>query len=79
MIEAKFSDEFIHENRGPTMEGTCIAFAVLTTIFVPLRFWARTIRMAALGFDDVLILAAYIVNLGLCALGIREYYHLLPT
>ncbi|KAK4167026.1 integral membrane protein [Cladorrhinum sp. PSN259] len=70
MAKEQLSDEFIRENRGPTMIAICIAFAILTTIFVPLRFWARRTRAASFGFDDVLILAAYIVNLGLCALGI---------
>ncbi|KAK4226275.1 integral membrane protein [Podospora fimiseda] len=68
--EHQFSEEYIRETRGPMMIGICIAFAVLTTIFVPLRFWARRIRAATFGFDDVLIIAAYIVNLACCALGI---------
>ncbi|KAK3377394.1 integral membrane protein [Lasiosphaeria ovina] len=62
--------DFLNETRGGALVGISIGFAVITSVVVPLRFYARTLRPASFGLDDFLILAAYIFNLALCALGI---------
>lgn len=50
-----------------------IAFIVLNTLFVGLRFVARLlVKKAELGWDDWLLIPAYILNIGLCAAGIGE-------
>lgn len=46
----------------------CIVFLVLNTFFVILRFIARfRLKQSKLGWDDILIIAGYFANVGLCA------------
>ncbi|KAK3997841.1 putative integral membrane protein [Cladorrhinum sp. PSN332] len=61
-------DQLKNEDQGPMVTAVCIAFMVLTTVFLCLRVWASRIRAAKFGVDDGLMFAAYIVNLGLCIL-----------
>ena len=50
---------------------TCIAFIVLDTVFVGLRFLSRTVKKGVeLGWDDWLILPAWATNIGVCAVSI---------
>ncbi|KAL9052264.1 MAG: hypothetical protein Q9162_005521 [Coniocarpon cinnabarinum] len=45
-----------------------VAFIVLNTVFVALRIIARFhLKQQKFGMDDALILAAYVINIGLCA------------
>jgi hypothetical protein len=50
-----------------------IVFIILNTIFVILRCYARFITKAAYGWDDYLIFASFISNIGLCAVSISTY------
>ena len=54
--------------RGNILLGVAIAAMLLTSVVVVLRFYAKTLGGARMGYDDSLIHAAYITNLGLCAL-----------
>lgn len=60
------------EDTGDRLVGICIAFIILTTLFIALRFFSRHFTVATFGLDDVFMLAAYFVDLGLCAIGIGE-------
>ena len=56
-----------------------IVFIILNTIFVILRFYARSITKTAYGWDDYLIIASFISNISLCVVSISMYalfYHL---
>ncbi|KAK3385665.1 integral membrane protein [Podospora didyma] len=74
MMAARAADpppaDIMNENRGGVMIGLSVAFIVLTSIVVPLRFYARAFRSTSFGLDDGLIIAAYFVNLALCGVGI---------
>ncbi|KAJ2902909.1 integral membrane protein [Zalerion maritima] len=62
--------EYMDVNRGPILVGISIGLAVTTTLILGGRFYAKRFGGAPLGLDDVFLTAAYIVNLGMCALGI---------
>lgn len=67
------SSEFLAEDRSQVLVDISIAFIVLTTVVLAARFYAR--RFQGLGgfhADDAFVLAAYVVNLGMCAVGISE-------
>lgn len=67
------SSEFLAEDRSQVLVDISIAFIVLTTVVLAARFYAR--RFQGLGgfhADDAFVLAAYVVNLGMCAVGIGE-------
>ncbi len=68
------TEEYLNEYSGGTLIGLSIGFAALTTVVLVLRFYARVItRRVSLGLDDAFLVAAYIVNLGMRALGISEW------
>lgn len=67
------SSEFLAEDRSQVLVEISIAFIILTTVVLAARFYAR--RFQGLGgfhADDAFVLAAYVVNLGMCAVGISE-------
>ena len=66
------SQDYIDEYIGNRLINTAIAFIVLDTIFVALRCWSRYLQKAPVGWDDLLIIPAYISCLSLCICGIRE-------
>lgn len=69
---------FLAEDRSQVLVDISIAFIVLTTVVLAARFYAR--RFQGLGgfhADDAFVLAAYVVNLGMCAVGISESRSLL--
>lgn len=58
----------------PSLVAVAITFIVLDTIFIVLRFISRTlIQKASVGLDDLLIVPAYAMNVGLCAIAIGMY------
>ncbi|KAH6693896.1 integral membrane protein [Plectosphaerella plurivora] len=61
----------LEEDTGPVLEGVSIVFAILTTIFLGLRFYSKQFTGAA-GFtiDDIFLAIAYVLNLVMCALGV---------
>lgn len=51
----------------------CILYIVLDVFFVSLRFISRfIIRRSEIGWDDWLILPAFICNVAACAAGLRK-------
>lgn len=50
----------------------CICLIALDTFFFVLRYFARLwIKPIPLGLDDVLLFSAYVINIGLCSVGLR--------
>ncbi|KAH7121301.1 hypothetical protein B0J11DRAFT_491377 [Dendryphion nanum] len=56
--------------QGYLFENTAIAFIVLSTVFVALRFYARYVANKRIMGDDLLLIAALIGNYGLCGVSI---------
>lgn len=70
---ADVSPEFLAEDRSQVLVHISISFIALTTIVLAARFYARRFQgLAGFHADDAFVLAAYIVNLGMCAVGIGE-------
>ena len=55
--------------------GGAIAFIVIDTSIVALRTYTRCITKSPLGWDDFLIVPAFIAAIGLCINVIRERFH----
>ena len=50
---------------------TCAVLIVIDTLFLVLRFFSRCfVKKAPIGWDDLLLFPAFIVNMGLCAVGL---------
>ncbi|CAD6594186.1 MAG: hypothetical protein ASARMPREDX12_008376 [Alectoria sarmentosa] len=62
----KLSQSYIDEFIGYKLTDTAIAFIVLETVFVVLRCWSRYLQKASIGWDDILIIPAYLFCLGPC-------------
>ncbi|WYZ33894.1 hypothetical protein EsH8_I_000170 [Colletotrichum jinshuiense] len=62
--------EYLAEDSGGTLTAIAIAFAVLTTVFLALRLYAKRFTAGGYGVDDYFLAAAYVVDLGMCAVGI---------
>lgn len=70
---SELSQSYINAYIGDRLKGTAIALIVLETVFVMLRQWSRHLQMAPFGWDDILIIPAYLSCLGMCIVGIRKY------
>ena len=70
---AQYSPEYLSEYSGDKVILVSAIFIALETIFVPLRFYARTLTTSARGWDDIIIPAAWLANIGMCILGIGQY------
>jgi hypothetical protein len=55
-----------NESSGDMLQTAAIAFIAVNTLFVVLRFYARHITKAGLGWDDFFISVGYVFNIGLC-------------
>lgn len=66
------SQEYLNEYRGDNLIAIAIAFALLPTLTLALRFYSKRFKGAHIGIDDAFIFAAYLVNLSLCAMGLCE-------
>lgn len=64
---------FLAENRAEVLQRIAISLAVITTAMMALRFYAK-VRFQSPGIElfDIFLIAAYIITLGMCALGISE-------
>ncbi|KAH9432883.1 hypothetical protein MCOR27_010600 [Pyricularia oryzae] len=62
---------FLAENRAEVLQRIAISLAVITTAMMALRFYAK-VRFQSPGIElfDIFLIAAYIITLGMCALGI---------
>lgn len=63
------------EDNSSELVGISIAFAVLTTLLLAVRFYAKRFQAGGLFADEIFLLLAWFVNLGMCALGIGELAH----
>lgn len=64
------SPEFLAEDRSMQLVVTSIVYIVITTLVLGTRFYAKRFQGGGFYLDDGFLVAAYIVNLGMCALGI---------
>lgn len=67
-------EKHLHEFKGNTLLAICVLFILLETTFVALRYYARHLAPAGLGWDDAIIPLAWLTNIGLCILCISECY-----
>lgn len=65
--------EFLAQDRSGQLVGTSIAAIVSTTIVLVTRFFAKRFQGGGFYWDDGFLLSAYVVNLGMCALGISMW------
>lgn len=72
MSNVQYSPGYLDENRGETLVGLAIAFLVVETICVALRFYARRIGKVAWGADDTFIVPGFILCAAVCACTIGE-------
>ncbi|OCL04356.1 hypothetical protein AOQ84DRAFT_346335 [Glonium stellatum] len=63
------------ENIGNQLQNAAIAFIVLDTLFVSLRYVARYISGVRVGVDDFIIPLALIFNIGLCGVSLAMVYN----
>lgn len=68
----RLSAEQLEDYSGDKVVATSVVFAVLTTIFLGLRFCSKRLMRSRSGWDDLLLVAAYVFNMGLCAIGIGK-------
>jgi hypothetical protein len=76
--QTEFDEAYLNEYSGGVLIAESISSAVLTTVVLVLRFYAKRFKMATFGLDDVFLVAAYVVNLGMCAIGISQYHSSIP-
>ncbi|KAJ0163890.1 hypothetical protein CTA2_2170 [Colletotrichum tanaceti] len=62
--------EYLAEDSSGELIGISVAFAVLTTFFLGLRLYAKRFTAGGYGVDDCFLVAAYFVDLGMCAVAI---------
>lgn len=74
-----FDEAYLNEYSGDILIAESISFAVLTTVVLILRFYAKRFTMAKFGLDDIFLGAAYVVNLGMCAIGISAFHTSYPS
>ena len=67
------SNEEYSGNKLVTISIVFMMLMVLNTIFVILRCYARSITKVAYCWDDHLIFASFISNIGLCAMSLSTY------
>lgn len=67
------SAENLAEDNSAELVGIAISFAALTTILLGLRFYAKRFQAGGIFADEVFLVLAYLVNLGMCAIGISEW------
>jgi len=67
--------EYLKEYRGDTLLAICVTFIIFETVFVVLRCYARYLTTSSFGWDDAIIPAAWLANIGLAILCISSYYN----
>ena len=68
---AQYSSEYLSEYSGDKLILISAIFIALESIFVALRYYARTLTISARGWDDIIIPVAWLANIGVCIIGIR--------
>lgn len=72
MSNIQYPPGYLDEYRGQILVGLAIAFLVIETICVSLRFYARSIGKVRWGADDTLIIPGFILCAAICACTIGE-------
>lgn len=67
---SSLSPEYLAEDRGHVLVAIAVLFMVVDSLFVALRFYAQRLNKTPIGLDDVLIPFAWLVQFGICILGI---------
>lgn len=70
--DRSLSFEELDDYSGDKVLAISIPFTVLTTIFVALRFCSKRLMRSRSGLDDLLLVVAYLVNVGLFAVVIGQ-------
>lgn len=70
--DRSLSFEELDDYSGDKVLAISIPFTILTTIFLGLRFCSKRIMRSRSGLDDLLLVVAYLVNVGLCAVVIGQ-------
>lgn len=65
--------KYVKENRGDTLLAICGALIVVETLLVVLRYYARNLTTSSFGWDDAIVPAAWLTNVGLAILCIGQY------
>jgi hypothetical protein len=63
---------FLPDDRGHQLKNTAIAFMVVETLFVGLRYVSRYLIRSRSGADDWLMPLAWVFNIGLCGVAIGK-------
>jgi hypothetical protein len=68
---SEYSQDYLHEYNGHLIISWTLAFIVLQTLFLTLRFYSRYIAKVVWGVDDTLLIAGALFSYALqsCALG----------
>ena len=72
MSSVQFPPGYLDEYRGRTPVRVAIAFLIMETLCIILRFYARRISKVRWGADDILILPGFILCVAVCACSIGE-------
>ena len=67
MSNGQYPPGYLDEYRGQTLIDLAIAFLVIETVCVALRFYARRIGKVPWGADDTLIVPGFILCAAVCA------------
>jgi hypothetical protein len=67
------SPEFLAEDRGPTITATACLLIFFCTSFVALRYYSRYLTSTSFNIEDVLVLFAWLAEVGLCIVGVGRY------
>ena len=70
-----FTSEYLNEYHGKPIKVVAILFIVLDTVFVGLRFLSRQLQTAKYGWDDYLIIPAWLSAVGLMIALLGEWNH----
>lgn len=71
------SVEELDDYSGNKVIAASMVFLCLTTIFLGLRFYAKRLMRSQSGWDDLLLVGAYLCNTGLCVVIIGKSYMLM--
>ena len=67
------TQEYLDEYNGVPINITAIVFIILDTIVVLLRYWSRRLQSASYGWDDWLIIPAWIFCIVNCILALSMF------
>lgn len=70
---APLTQEYLDEYSGNILIAICALFIIFETVLVALRYYARYLTTSSFGWDDAVIAAAWLTNIGLCILCISQY------